>query len=494
MVSYYWQWSDHGPSHLNVVAVFIGIVSGLLAHHGLFVRGNGTFEPPGLFMTYASLLSGPLWAAGLFSTLSYITSLLVSIITYRIWFHALTRAGFKGPLLRTSKIWHVWACRDHTNHLFLDQLNKKYGDFVRTGPSEITIYHPEVFIATDGPRTTCVKSDWYDLLWPESSLLTTRDRAVYDARRRDWKLGFSPQGLLDKAIEADVRAGRPSNMRNYFYWLGFDFMGDFVMSSPLTCSTTTSGTIWSSVCKEHCHLSMVNPAPWLIQIAFRVAPRVYEIGDWFQMTTWTHQQIRRRLEDGFEKTGVPDLVHYLLEQKGEPRTTESMLRMRGDSLNAMVAGNEPIPAVLIGNFSELFSEGLRLYPVLPTGGSRQTVEEGVTIGGVYIPPYTKIVSPRFSIQRREDCFEMGNDFVPERWTTHREMIRNAAAFSPWGESHHSCIARAMAHDMLRIVTFQLVKKYRFRMAPDEIPGSAPKDMKDQLAPQPGNLSLCFELR
>lgn len=32
----------------------------------------------------------------------------------------------------------------------------------------------------------------------------------------------------------------------------------------------------------------------------------------------------------------------------------------------------------------------------------------------------------------EDCFENANEFVPERWTTHREMVRNIAAYNPWG--------------------------------------------------------------
>lgn len=49
----------------------------------------------------------------------------------------------------------------------------------------------------------------------------------------------------------------------------------------------------------------------------------------------------------------------------------------------------------------VINEVLRLYPALPTGGNRKTLERGVTIGGRYIPPHTTIVAPRFSISRRE---------------------------------------------------------------------------------------------
>lgn len=95
--------------------------------------------------------------------------------------------------------------------------------------------------------------------------------------------------------------------------------------------------------------------------------------------------------------------------------------------------SEPIPVVLLGLFSELarkphhaeiiyqeladqdlsdtkvlsqlshlnavIQEALRLYPVLPTGGTRDTGEEGMQIAGVFIPPRTKLVMPRYSIHR-----------------------------------------------------------------------------------------------
>ena len=32
----------------------------------------------------------------------------------------------------------------------------------------------------------------------------------------------------------------------------------------------------------------------------------------------------------------------------------------------------------------------------------------------------------------EDCFERGNDFAPERWYEKPEMVRNKAAYAPFG--------------------------------------------------------------
>lgn len=62
------------------------------------------------------------------------------------------------------------------------------------GPSEITVYHPDVFMAIDGPSGSCVKSEWYDVLHPKMSLVTAREKEVHGARRRQWNRGFTSQG------------------------------------------------------------------------------------------------------------------------------------------------------------------------------------------------------------------------------------------------------------------------------------------------------------
>jgi len=84
------------------------------------------------------------------------------------------------------------------------------------------------------------------------------------------------------------------------------------------------------------------------------------------------------------------------------------------------------------HLNSVISETLRLYPALPTGGNRKTGECGVTIGGTFIPPFTTIVAPRYSISRREDCFERALEFLPERWYERQELVKNKAAYAPFG--------------------------------------------------------------
>ena len=51
---------------------------------------------------------------------------------YRLFFHRVK--GIPGPLLaRITKLYHVYYALDTKQYLWLDGLNRRYGDFVRTG-------------------------------------------------------------------------------------------------------------------------------------------------------------------------------------------------------------------------------------------------------------------------------------------------------------------------------------------------------------------------
>lgn len=219
---------DSDPTTLRrpLVACVVGAASGIGAHLGFYIHGEWHVQAPRFFKTYlgallvevvgASYYTSQSAIGGMFAdlavaTLSHIVGIFASMLVYRLTpgLHRLSR--FPGPiLLRASKIWHVWACRYSMNHVFLEDLYQKYGEFVRTGPSEITVFHPDVYAATDGPDTTCIKSEWYDLLHPDRALLTTRDRVVHDSRRRDWKQGFIHKGAF---LTLAARGSSGTNIR-----------------------------------------------------------------------------------------------------------------------------------------------------------------------------------------------------------------------------------------------------------------------------------------
>lgn len=117
---------------------------GVIMHLGFFIRGEWHLRAATIFLAHAlvfilllakQLVSGlSIWSGVALPFLVYLCGLLVSMATYRLFFHRLTY--FPGPRLAAlSKLWHVWLCRNSKNHLVLDSWRQKYGTFVRTGQS-----------------------------------------------------------------------------------------------------------------------------------------------------------------------------------------------------------------------------------------------------------------------------------------------------------------------------------------------------------------------
>ncbi|KAI1384223.1 cytochrome P450 [Hypoxylon trugodes] len=536
--------------------VLLGIIIGLIAHHRVFIYGEWHIYAPQIIVSHGvtiiSLLVARLWlgrsntglAAGTMLTVfyCYLCSLTTSIIVYRVFFHQLTRAGFAGPwYARISTIWHVWAARKAKNHLILEKLYREYGDFIRTGPAEITVFHPDVFIAIDGPRTECIKSEFYDFLYPSTALAAIRDRKLHTTRRQQWNHGLTPAALTEhnkkilghidmlvKIIEADAVSGSPTRMDEVLYWFSWDAMGDFVFSKPFGMLEKRQWhQLISGLRKGLFALGPLASAPWMIQCGFRLAPRVGALKDWDNMMAWCTDLMKRSLDTDYTKDAPKDLSYYILERDnttgGDP-----MAWVYGDSLQSIAAGSEPMAGTLLclflhlarhpryaekvydeligidvtdrGALSQLIylnaviNETMRLSPTLLTGGARKSGENGVTIGGTYIPPHTTIIAPRWIISRREDCFEQAKEFIPERWGIRSDMRHNPAASTPFATGRNSCVGRQLSLDTMRCVVAKLVKKYKVRFAPGETGDRVYEDMIDHFTTTYGTLALCFELR
>lgn len=63
-----------------------------------------------------------------------------------------------------------------------------------SGPSELSIAHPEAVQAIYGPLSRCYKFPWYDQGMPAESLHRVRDSKLHSQRRKIWDLGFSTKG------------------------------------------------------------------------------------------------------------------------------------------------------------------------------------------------------------------------------------------------------------------------------------------------------------
>lgn len=100
-------------------------------------------------------------------------------------------------------------------------------------------------------------------------------------------------------------------------------------------------------------------------------------------------------------------------------------------------------------------ETLRLHPAVPTGGNRDTPPEGMMIDDTFIPGNTTIVAPRYVLGRCtfisvfhhetrgkmlmidaltvESCFVRPNEWIPERFDTEPELVKDTRSFLPFAQ-------------------------------------------------------------
>jgi tryprostatin B 6-hydroxylase len=146
---------------------------------------------------------------------------------------------------------------------------------------------------------------------------------------------------LDQCIEADAKLEKVTNMRNLLLWFGFDIMGEFVFSKSFGMLEDQA---WHHIIvrlqRALSLLGPLTPVPWLIHIAFNLAPRISFLKDWFDTVAWCQLQMNERLAYGSSNQSQ-DLSYYLMEKDSEDRglsDSDKRLFAAGDSLLAIVAG------------------------------------------------------------------------------------------------------------------------------------------------------------
>ncbi|KAI1089758.1 cytochrome P450 [Rostrohypoxylon terebratum] len=490
---------------------------------------------------------------------SFLGPLFLSIATYRIFEHPLRE--FDGPrLARLTKLWHFKHMFNTSNHLFLDKLYRQYGEFVRTGPQELTIVHPDVWQAIGSPGTSCIKSAWYDMIFPYVAMNSIRTKDGYAPRRKRWDEAFgmdkisSPNKQLrithfSKLLLKQLRmhSNQPINATLWFHNFFFGVMGDLAFGDDFSHLDQLNEQHYTStlLTQGMSMLRFFTPAPWIGQLCLSVAPYLPLVSKkWNRMLAWAVEICNEKLKspaehDDEKRSHTDSFTRFVISaRRDNDKSSLDNLALYGDALLMMVAGSHTTAATLTMLLYELarhqdiqdalrdeitnsgisnkkqgddqtyenlnettlgklpflnacINESLRLYPPVPTGGIRQTVEKGIVVNGRWIPPHTIIVAPRWSIGRSESAFDRATDFIPERWTTRPSMIKDARAPNSFGTGRHTCPGKHFGLMELRTVIAMILLEFSFDIPHPDTNHDVIDGMQDGFTMSLGGLELVF---
>ena len=117
---------------------------------------------------------------------------------------------------------------------------------------------------------------------------------------------------------------------------------------------------------------------------------------------------------------------------------------------------------------DIVNETLRLKPPIIQGLPRETPNQGLQIGDVWIPGHVNVLVPTISIQRDARWWKEPNDFIPERWNERKdEMGTGDAPWLPFQRGLHHCAGKDVAYLTLRTAISAIVQNFDVRFAAEE---------------------------
>ncbi|KAL4804568.1 cytochrome P450 [Aspergillus unguis] len=507
-----------------------------------------------LFLCYTQIVSlGLLAASGktLLAATSFNVGLYSSIIIYRAFLHRLRHIPGPWPA-KITRLFTVWQATERTQyHLNLQQMHRQYGDFVRTGPREVSVNRPSAVQLTAGPQSRCTKTTWYSHVSDDNtqiSLNSTRDPEVHRRRRRAWDRGFSMKALpiyeprLQRKVDVLVsqmrqRLDKPLNITQWTMYLAFDVMGLIGFSKDFRqLEEAAEHAAIKELHGQMLVLGILKPVPWVITILGAIQGLV---GDYGQFMKYCADRItEKKAEWKSSETKVPqDVISWLLKAidekdqsapPGDQALNEDgrLMIITGSDTSAVAMANAfyflvKNPATLKKLQAELdaafpkgtpvsdltnetlrrlpyleavINETLRLKPAVPSGQPRQTPPEGLQIDEMWIPGDTIVVVPQHVVQRDSRYFPSGDEFIPERWIDKEKLVVNEAAFFPFQMGRYGCVGKQLALMEMRHVIARLVLEFDISFADGETGESFDRDAKDTFTYTVGPLMLNFESR
>ncbi|RDW83071.1 hypothetical protein BP5796_04562 [Coleophoma crateriformis] len=441
----------------------------------------------------------------------FLATMGLSLITYRVFFHPLH--NFPGPFAaRLSKFWCLSqaAASGMRWHRVNVQLHEKYGDYVRTGPRELSISDPRAIPHILGFSSKAFKGPFYDSM--EDSVNTTRDRVFHKQRRKVWDSSmksllqtYSPvlEGFTDIFLSRlNRQLGDPIEIKEIANHYSYDVMTQLAYGKAGGFLSGTAGKTVDAVIagiKDGVDaIGLLYHVPWMLNLVVTFGSIGGPIKAW---NDWSKHAVVERKKNGSKDV---DLMKYLLEDTNDDAKgrellfSESRLIMSAGrrvsycetvsialtEIFIVLAYKPEYVAKLRGELDPVFAsdsfscetaypvlesiinEVLRLYPPVLFAAQRVTPSEGITIDSIFIPGDTVVSMPYYQLNRDPRNFVQPNEFIPERWTEKSDMVMNRSAFIPFVVGPGNCPGKALALMELRSVLARTIREYDVQIPPN----------------------------
>ncbi|KAG9495039.1 hypothetical protein J7337_013270 [Fusarium musae] len=419
---------------------------------------------------------------------SFVTGLSISILTYRAFFHRLNR--FPGPFLARLSTFYATYLTVDEEHMYLEvqKLHEKYGAIVPASGDERL------------PRAAL--RDYEHRVLKYTKLLTDR---------------------IDEA------KGEPFNIALWVNFYTFDIMGDLAFGKSF--DMLESGVEHNFFTESHKTQGFMGAFRRLVWFFPLVSSIPIVNSSFLAFQAYIRNQVETRRKN---KPAEPDVFSSILEDYDamEKPTQQDFDNLCGDAHLIVIAGSDTTsssttcllhnlvlhPDVLAKLQAEIdeyknthdeydlvslsklqylqacIDESLRLYPVVPSGVPRMTPPEGMQLDGVYIPGDTIIHSPSYPMYRDERCFEKPNEFIPERWTTKPELIKDASAYAPFHTGRGVCAGKQLGLMEMRYVLMDILSRYDIAFTPGTNPQAFIDGLRDCYTLELPRLDMVFTPR
>ncbi|EUC47469.1 hypothetical protein COCMIDRAFT_24632 [Bipolaris oryzae ATCC 44560] len=451
--------------------------------------------------TYWILVYYTSFIAATLVTSSFWVPLWLYIGAYRAFFHPLK--DYPGPWgAKLSRWWTIkqtWDSDLHY-HRVLQRLQTQYGDYVRTGPRELTIFDADAIQSILGTRSKTTKGPFFDVM--ERSLHLNRDKAFHRQRRRVWDNAFktslstyAPEvEHFTEQLLAKLRSeeGQPIPLSEYTSHYSYDVMAALAFGKSMGFIKGEQSDVAASILATFTNsvhaLGYMYHMPWLMNTIGVLTSFAGPMKEW---RDWSVSQMRARMK---VRDARPDLISHLIVST--PKTPEGRELLFGESRLIISAGSETTSTALTFIFMHLAThphytaairteflanahsydcqrplplleaviyESLRIWPSVFFGSQRVTPPEGMDINGHFIPGNMIVHIPLFPLFRDPRNFVAPDEFIPERWTTRPELVRNRAAFIPFSTGPYSCAGKALAMMELRSMVGRVIAEFDVRL-------------------------------